>query len=117
MRLPSGEDFRMRTLISTCVCAMSAILSSGELACATTAESAPAPALRQDAHLDQKAHYIVQAASLGAARRAVIHAGAVPGRDLGIIHAVAAELTDTQRVRLEARGGARAYPDRTVSSE
>jgi serine protease AprX len=61
--------------------------------------------------------YIIQAATSLAARREIQRVGASPGKELRIIGAVATELTSSQLDRLNARGSARAYPDRQVGSE
>jgi serine protease AprX len=58
--------------------------------------------------------YIVQGASLDAARTLVRGVGAEPSRDLDIIHAVAAELTAGQLTRLRADSSVRVYEDREV---
>jgi len=59
--------------------------------------------------------YIVQAVSAAAARRSVQRVGAHVQRELGIIHAVSAPLSEAQVVRLTAVRGVRLYRDRTLS--
>jgi len=60
------------------------------------------------------ATYIVQGATLDAARTLVRGVGAEPSQDLDIIHAVAAELTAGQLARLRADSSVRVYEDRVV---
>ena len=108
----------MRSVISAILCAASVFTLSADVACAIDGiDAAPLvnPWHQQNAGMVRP--YIVQAASSHAARREVERVGATPGRELGIINAVAAELTSSQLVRLNARGDARAYPDRSVNSE
>ena len=58
--------------------------------------------------------YIVQGATLDAARTQVSRVGAEPDRDLDIIHAVAAHLTESQLARLRADSSVRVYEDREI---
>src|SRR5690349_23058332 len=60
--------------------------------------------------------YIVQGATLDAARTHVSNVGAEPGRDLDIINAVAAQLTESQLARLRADSTVRVYEDRALST-
>src|SRR6267154_3764785 len=62
----------------------------------------------------EPASYIVQGATLDAARTQVGRVGAEPNRDLDIIHAVAAHLTESQLARLRADSSVRVYEDREI---
>ena len=61
-----------------------------------------------------EATFIVQGASLEAARTEVRRVGAEPERELDIIHAVAVRLTPAQLARLRANSDIRVFDDRAV---
>jgi serine protease AprX len=107
----------MRSVISACVCVASIFAMSGDVAYAI--DGAPwqsaAPLLNQ--WHEQKIHYIVQAATTLTARREIQRVGAKPGKELGLINAVATELSGAQLARLNAHGNIRVYADLQVSSE
>ena len=63
---------------------------------------------------DELRTYIVQGASLDSARAHVVGVGAEPERDLDIIRAVAARLTEVQAARLRDDPAVRVYDDREV---
>ena len=68
------------------------------------------------AQAEPAASYIVQGTTLDAARAQVHSVGATPERDLDLIHAVAAHLTDSQLARLRADSTVRVYEDRAVTT-
>src|ERR1700722_15265305 len=107
----------MRSSISACLCLLLAM--SADLASAADAQGigGTGAATRSNPWEQQSKHYIVQAATTRAARREIERVGAVPGKELNIIGAVATNLTSLQLTRLKARGNAQIYPDREVGPE
>ena len=107
----------MRSVIYACVCVTSAFALSADVAFALDGRAAQSATPLFNPWDQQSNQYIVQASTSIAARREIERVGAMPGRELGIINAVATQLTVSQLTRLNAHGNARAYPDRNVSSE
>ena len=58
----------------------------------------------------------MQGATLDAARASVRRVGAEPERELDIIHAVSARLTDEQLTRLRAQADIKVFDDRAVKT-
>jgi serine protease AprX len=101
------------TILSTAICLALSLAACQGMTAASTQRS---PQQASAAPSAQASSYIVQAASVDAARAAVNAAGGTVTHELGIIDAVSAELTTQQIQALKTISGVQAFADVPVKT-